>query len=468
MNEKLVNNSFPIEVFNPKLQDIANDYVRMYESNINAVCGVMLTTMAFPLNNYYEIKITANHIVRPNLWFMYIAYPSTGKSPLINTIIKSIRVKDQDLMKAYNKNMSLFIEYSKLKKEFKSEPQLLTEWVDNNCQGIVPTEPRKLNILLHQSTTEALNKAMNVKENDGRSIMYFVDEILGIYNSFGKYSGGKSSGEEEFNRLFNYDGENISRVSGDVNVSEKNISIIATTQPDISYDVISKQRIGNGNAFRWLYFMDEQLNLSKNNIRSTMDIDNEYNPLSEFNAMISNYLQDYNLDINNRIELKLSRECREIVADCIDDWNNKARFNEYDIDAKTFQSITGKMQDYIFKFAIVLNRTNQYFNRLSPSIDITTTDINSAVKLANYYILNSIKVLNKVMDSSSKFFKSSEEQQFYENLPDTFISGDFDNLYISKQLGVLRSAQRLRKKWSSKDFKLIAKNAKNQYYKLPI
>ena len=436
--EQIMNdlNKFPIEVFHPKIKETINEIQRVYEVNPDVISSHILTTAGFPLNNVYQVKLTEDRIIRPNIWLLHYGYSGSAKSPLMYMITKSIDKKSFEINQSTSE---------------KNEMEFLIN---------TPTIEKVYQLSLGQFTPEGMNKVL--EKNQGHSVIIRQDEISGLFKSFNQYSKGQ--GEEDFLKNYNYNGESIARVDDKRNIfiKERNVSIIGCTQPQKVFEIMTKDRIYNGNVFRWLFVFDENDYSEKNSFQSLLKVSNTFNPMLNFNEMMNHFLKDYENDIN-RTDLVFNEECLTYSAE----WINKVK-KEFsnDIEKELLTSIISKMEDYLIKISIILNRTRQYYNNKLYDNNISIEDVRNSGLVVKYFISNTIKLLNKVVDPTSKHFKTENEKEFYYNLPNTFMGSDFVSLCQS-QLGVsYPTGQRLLRKWTSKEVHLIGKNRHNEYYKL--
>lgn len=460
------NNVFPIEVFHSEIQRTIQEMNRYYTHNLNASAGFILSTIAYSLNNSYEVEIIKDRVIRPNLWMLYVTPSGGGKSPLFECVLKPIREKENALRQEYNKQYKQFNIYSdELKKGSlkDAEQDVINEWLLENFGCInTPTEPQNLCLFIGKYTGEGMDRVLSENYNNGKAIIIKSDEILSILKSFNQYSRG--SDEEDFLKLYNYGSESVKRAdsSKDVYISEKNVSLIGCTQSDTIFDVITPARIANGHAFRWLYVVENELEFNKNAFESMLLVKPDYDVMESYNKMIETFLIYYSSPIH-RIKLDVNTDCIKFAAR----WLNDVKKIDL-IDRKILLNISAKMEDYLFKIAIALNRSRVYLHN---EITKTNTDTHSieiqdmvnAEKVINYFILNSISVLNRVSNPIDKLFKSDIEKEIYTNLPDVFKSNDFVNIYKLKGIPDRTAKRRLSEYHNGK---IIGKNRIGEYYKI--
>ena len=191
-----------------------------------------------------------------------------AKTPLMDAITKPIKKKEQEVKEEYKKQLAQFKQYTDERKKgclIDAEQETIDQWLLDNfgCKN-TPNEPQNATLIVGKYTPEGMDRVLSDKCNDGKAVLLLSDEVLSIFKSFNQYSRG--SGEEDFLKYFNYGSENVIRadLTKQVYIREKNVSVIGCTQSDTIFDVITPSRISNGNAFRWLYIIEDELDVNKN------------------------------------------------------------------------------------------------------------------------------------------------------------------------------------------------------------
>jgi hypothetical protein len=149
--------------------------------------------------------------------------------------------------------------------------------------------------------------------------------------------------------------------------------------------------------------------------------------------------------------------------DFVKTWRDEMNGKDFAIDNKTFNSIFAKMDSYIFRIAIILNRLRCYFDDCLQDDIISVEDLKNSAKILNYYINNTIYILGKIDIKLFQNFNSEDELNFYEALPSTFTAKDFiDKASIELDIAK-RTAERKLKKWC--ELKLVQKKSLGEYFK---
>jgi hypothetical protein len=235
------------------------------------------------------------------------------------------------------------------------------------------------------------------------------------------------------------------------------VSIIGTTQLRALYDIFTDARIDNGNVYRYLFTIDE--NEEKRNVFDDLLEYKDVDVSLEYNQMLKKFLLLYEYPNLMRTSLKLDENGYKYVKE----WRDEMNAKDFGIDNKVYNSIFAKMDSYIFRIAIILNRIRCYFDENLLDDLITVEDLRNSAEILNYYINNTIYILGKIDIKLFQNFQSDKEMTFYEALPAIFTAKDFiDKALI--ELGLrTRTAERRLKKWC--ELKLIQKKSLGEYYK---
>jgi hypothetical protein len=250
-----------------------------------------------------------------------------------------------------------------------------------------------------------------------------------------------------------------SRVSEDASnyINETNVSIIGTTQLKALYEIFTDARIENGNVYRYLFTIDE--NEDKKNVFEDLLEYKDVDMGLEYNKMLEHFLEFYEYPNLMRTILKLDEAGYKYVKT----WRDEMNCKDFGIDNRVYNSIFAKMDSYIFRIAIILNRIRCYFDDCLQDDLISIDDLKNSAEILNYYISNAIYILGKIDIKLFQNFSNDKELNFYEVLPATFTAKDFIDKALV-ELGLrTRTAERKLKKWH--ELKLIQKKSMGEYYK---
>ena len=455
-----MNRNFPVSALPPKFADQLLNTARIKKFNIDALATNYLNACGNALLNSYQLQVSKDWIERSNLWTIHIASSGSLKSHLFNAAIQPILIKDRELKdtcKAENAKYYEFQEFCKTIRKEEDKADLILEWLKNNELTSAPTLKKQIECAVQNISTEKMYQILDDEHNDGRSILVQYDEIAGLFKDFNKFRAG--SDEESWLKFWNYYGLKKSRVSEDASnyITQTNVSIIGTTQFKALFEIFTDARIENGNVYRYLFSIDESDD--KKNVFEDLRANKDVDINQEYNKMLKYFLEFYDYSALMRTTLKMDDKGYDFVKTWRDEMNGK----DFAIDNKTFNSIFAKMDSYIFRIAIILNRLRCYFDDCLQDDIISVEDLKNSAEILNYYINNTIYILGKIDIKLFQNFNSEDELNFYEALPSTFTAKDFiDKASIELDIAK-RTAERKLKKWC--ELKLVQKKSLGEYFK---
>jgi hypothetical protein len=208
-------------------------------------------------------------------------------------------------------------------------------------------------------------------------------------------------------KLWGYDALMRNRINEEGNnyVSKPLVSLFGATQIEMLFDMYSQHRIVNGNIFRILFCLDDEIK-TKNVFEETVKY---VNSLEEFNKK---YLSMYENPVNHQL-LPLDDDCMSFL----NSWRNDSD-KKYTSDGKlkigTYNNIMGKMDSYIFRIAIILNRLDNFYGVQSSSIRVT--DLVNSAKIIDFYVKEVINVLELTSLNYRKHLNGETEINFFEKI----------------------------------------------------
>lgn len=452
--------SFPLSALHPKFAELIKEVSECKKFNTDALATNYLNACGNTLLNAYELQISSDWIERSNLWTIHVANSGTLKSHIFNSAIMPIIQKDRDLRQLCKLNNAKYFEYIDFVKTIKNEEnkaELITDWLQSNNLTAIPALKKQIECAVQNISTEKMYELLDDEHNCGRSILVQYDEIAGLFKDFNKFRAG--SDEESWLKFWNYYGLKKSRVSEDSSnyVSETNVSIIGTTQIKALFDIFTDQRIENGNIYRFLFTIDECDD--KKNVFEYLPGKKDVDMTQDYNQMLKEFLQYYDFSSVMRTTLKMDDSCYDYIKSWRDEMNNR----DFGIDNKTFNAIMAKMDSYIFRIALIINRIRCYYDKTLQEEFIDVNDLKNSSLIVNYYIHNIIYILSRIDIKLFQNFNNDKEIQFYNTLPDTFTTKQFVDKAIIQITKSQRTAERILRKWC--ELKLIHKKSMGEYYK---
>jgi hypothetical protein len=452
--------NFPVSALPPKFAELLTNTANIKKFNIDALATNYLNACGNTLLNSYQLQVSKDWIERSNLWTIHIASSGSLKSHLFNAAILPILLKDRELKdkwKADNAIYYEFAEFCKTVKKDENKADLILGWLETKGLTQSPTFKKQIECAVQNISTEKMYQILDDEHNNGKSILVQYDEIAGLFKDFNKFRAG--SDEESWLKFWNLYGLKKSRVSEEASnyINETNVSIIGTTQFKALFEIFTDARIENGNVYRYLFTIDE--NEDKRNVFTDILEYKDVDVSLEYNKMLKHFMEFYEYPSLVRTTLKLDDAGYEYVKT----WRDEMNTRDFGVDNRVFNSILAKMDSYIFRIAIILNRIRCYFDDCLQDDKISVEDLRNSTEILNYYISNTIYILGKIDIKLFRNFNSDKEMTFYEALPATFTAKDFVDKALIELKMPKRTSERKLKKWC--ELKLIQKKSLGEYYK---
>lgn len=452
--------NFPVSALPPKFAELLTNTANIKKFNIDALATNYLNACGNTLLNSYQLQVSKDWIERSNLWTIHIASSGSLKSHLFNAAIQPILLKDRELKdkwKADNAIYYEFAEFCKTVKKDENKADLILGWLETKGLTQSPTFKKQIECAVQNISTEKMYQILDDEHNNGKSILVQYDEIAGLFKDFNKFRAG--SDEESWLKFWNLYGLKKSRVSEEASnyINETNVSIIGTTQFKALFEIFTDARIENGNVYRYLFTIDE--NEDKRNVFTDLLEYKDVDVSCEYNKMLKHFLEFYEYPSLVRITLKLDDAGYEYVKT----WRDEMNAKDFGVDNRVYNSILAKMDSYIFRIAIILNRIRCYFDDCLQDDLISVEDLRNSTEILNYYISNTIYILGKIDIKLFRNFNSDKEMTFYEALPATFTAKDFVDKALVEIKMPKRTSERKLKKWC--ELKLVQKKSLGEYYK---
>src|SRR4028118_1648004 len=177
----------------------------------------------------------------PNYFAAIVAEVSQLKTPIPKAIIdRPMRVLRQQAQK----------EFEQAKKNYQAA---LNNWKaakKEDDRGPAPEEPRERIYLFDKTTGEGI--IYQQAAYPAQAMMYFCDELAGVFKSGNQYRGGKGSDEEDMLSFWNGTGTTVLRAAGvRASVEAVGLSIFGTIQPDVLAGLLKDCSDSNGKFARF-------------------------------------------------------------------------------------------------------------------------------------------------------------------------------------------------------------------------
>ena len=374
---------FPIQVFDDKVKDFIISTSQNMDAPPEYLASAFLIGASSLMDGHYRILVnpSSNWIEYPILWGAIVGGPSQKKTPSINVVRKIIANIEQILQEEYEKEYQAYkqkydeykIQKEQLKKSKSKELAFLEE----------PVKPFPMVITAQDTTKEAL--ANLVKNNKGRGISIFVDELASFLKSFGQYKNGNGADEEYFLQAWIKQTYRVTRKSSEENfIINPSHNIIGTIQPKVLEKTLFKDGFDttNGMIERWLFICTdyEETGILP---QSKFPFDN--------NVIKGIYSRLYELEVEQ--DYYFSDSAKELFINFVREIaDRKKKLNLTDLTKNYLQ----KQTNYVARFALILHciENNELY-------EISHTTLQNAIELSNYFIKSFERVANISMDNNS-------------------------------------------------------------------
>ena len=178
----------------------------------------------------------------------------SGKTPILNNLIKPLTVLQYEALEVYKQQLKEFQEYRK-KTKVKKDTSL------EEFQEELP-EPKRKRFYLSDSTMETTLKAHSDNPN---GLLWVKDELKGLFNSLGAYKGGRGEDKETLLSLGAGTFISVARKETDIELVKSAVSLTGGIQPQVLKDLYSRdQDKDNGLWQRFAYIIYESVSREKN------------------------------------------------------------------------------------------------------------------------------------------------------------------------------------------------------------
>ena len=235
--EHINDTDFPLEVFPQTMQSVILDMARYENYKAEFIATAMLSAVSAALGGTYRIRIKGEWQSNAALYIILVGRPGLGKTPPLEAAYRPIRKHDYALFKAYETELEV--------------------WKAAGENGKKPVLRRTV---VSDFTPESLLLTHN---NNPRSVVILVDEIMGMFNSANRYTNGQLI--EQLLTAWSGGALDVTRVSSTipVHIEQPCINIVGTTQTKRVHELLTKGFEDNGLLDRFLFVLPKSREVSK-------------------------------------------------------------------------------------------------------------------------------------------------------------------------------------------------------------
>ena len=379
---------FPLDVFPQAVQSIMLDMAKYENYKTEFIATSMLSAVSTALGGTYRIRIKGDWQSNGALYVIMVGRPGLGKTPPLEAAYWPLRKHDYALFKAYEAE--------------------LESWKAIGGTGNKPVLKRTI---VSDFTPESLLQTHN---NNPRSIVILVDEIMGMFNSANRYTNGQLI--EQLLTAWSGGALDVTRVSSTTpfHIERPCINIIGTTQTKRIHELLTKGFEENGLLDRILFVLPKSPEISQWIDR---DDDGEITSLAavRWEKILDKVLAlDYDTGTEERTAhvLSMDKEAKEYFFSW---WNGKVeRINRIEDDAEV-DSREMKHPAHVARLALII-QVLRYASDESHLQFVDMVSVEAAIRLNDYFEDSYIRIRSFVANDTCE----DPPKVLMSLLPDTF------------------------------------------------
>ena len=379
--KKVPTQLLPIDGFPEYLQNVINEYVKVYNQPRDYIAASVLFSTALAIGDKMELD-TGKYKNIPLLWMSIIGNVSSGKSEPLSFCLEYFAQKDKQARQVYETQKELYeAEQDKPKKE-------------RNNNIIAPVYPQ---YILKDYTPESLP---SIHQANPRGLCIYNDELKSWLDNFSRYN--KSGEQSTMLSLFYRIPLVVNRVSKMFHIDNPAIYVAGGLQVDLLSDLAKDNRAENGFLARLAHVFpdnDKKQRQSKDKLSK-----NTINGYPKYLHVLAS--------LTEPLDLTLSREAEAVY----EGWYNKNVDISNDTDSGYLKGVYGKLDVYALRFAITVYGMN-FSCYQDDSLEIDAATMKTAIDITEYFRATALKVYDKIFShSSSKPLDKKEVIKYLSSL----------------------------------------------------
>jgi len=391
---------FPHEIFPTEIQIFIEKAEETLNFPIDYLGSAILSASSVAIGNTYRIKIKEGFFTKANLYMIIVGNAGEVKSHPLSFAFAPIEKKEKESYLNYKTAMEDFKNLSEDEK--KSSPKPF--WKKQIVKDFTP---------------ESLIK---IHSNNNRGVSILSDELFGWIKNFGRYNS--SSEQETYLSFWNGTSISVDRKGDEpIRLDDPYVNIIGTVQTKLLSELTNNNRGDNGFVDRFLFALNE-------NPKPVLWNDKEFEKelVLHYEKLI---FRLFSLELNNFNPniIEFTKEAKELLIN----WQNKSRTQFFNDQIST--AILAKYEVYVARFSLIIQLIHWALNnRTNEKIELFAVE--NAIKLAEYYFNNAIKIHNKINNVNPFENLTNIQQRLYNNLQNKFTTEqartEAENLNISE------------------------------------
>lgn len=403
-------NPFPLDAFPKPIARMIQHWNMVYRRPIDYHAGSILAAASGAIGNAFWVEHVAGATQPLSCWVVIVGPPSSAKSPIMRTCLKPLFMKEKEYGKTHKEEVAEW------------EAEIRQAKANKNKSATQSPRPKREQRVVSDATIESLIK---IFPRNWKGVLSFKDEFIALLKMMNAY---KQSGQDLEHYMSMWSGMpvmlNRSSIEDAIFIEQPFIAVLGSIQPGLLAKLTDGGKISNGFWFRLLFCHPENTKI----------------PLPSKEVPDPKVFEEYARTIKRLNDLPCSDDESPLILKMA-----PKAFKIYDkykvkteqeiinqTDDENIMSLYGKMVDYCLRFAAVLEllelvtTADTNFMKLQSVADmekhrISAASVNRAIKLTDYFIKNSLKILQRTEDPVAAL--PHRQRALYEKLPNSCTSG---------------------------------------------
>ncbi len=366
----------PIDGMPKFIQDFISTCSETFNTPRDFWAGGVIISTALGIGD--KLELFTKYLNVPILWLCLIGEVSSGKSESLSVTTRPFENLDKEAFRKWQIAYALYEQTEAMSVK------------DRREAGIERMQkPGLFQYLVKDITPEALTPVHAVNQ---RGVMNCHDELKGMIDDFGKYTGGKSG--EQSNLISSY--SQISMVTNRkgggkesiLRIDKPCILICGGIQPELLETLAADSRMENGFLARFCNVWPD--NAEKPNYNKKRVPDELLRQWDEYILKL--------VSIPETENLTLSVEAENLH----ENWYNKNAAITRDEDSGYLKGVYGKLDYFVLRLAVVIYGMNLHAGGRSYSNQITGEEMTAAINITEYFRATALKVYHKLFDNRTQ------------------------------------------------------------------
>jgi hypothetical protein len=330
--------------------------------NLKPECylAALLTQVAslFKVGTEVMLYRATDYRCTPNYFCGIVAESSQKKSPVPRAIIERPMLALRE--KARQEYEQAKLNYEKQHAEWKA--------TKGEEKGAPPKPPRQKLYSFSKTSGEGL--IYQVADFPDQGLMYYTDELAGLFKSANQYRGGKGSDEEDLLEFWNGKGSTVLRASGaKADLDGLLLSVFGTIQPDVLASLLKDCSDSNGKFARFDFIFQPL---------AASELPEEDSGSFDLTPMLADLYAK--IDALPALSLELDVEAKRLFR-AFYKIAEERRFLE---PRQGMRASIGKMPEKVGKMAAIIHVLNCTFNGVPVAPRIPKSAVEAAIKFVKF------------------------------------------------------------------------------------